>query len=97
MKRILSPLALAAALLPLSAQAIEYTQVQAAKSRVIFTYQQMGVAVDGHFRKFSGQLSFDPAKPTAARVSFDVDPEIWNAQSRRNGGKTGRERIGGSR
>ena len=73
MKRILSTLALAAALLPLSAQAIEYTQVQAAKSSVVFTYQQMGVAVDGHFRKFSSQLSFDPAKPTAARVSFDVE------------------------
>ena len=34
---------------------------------------------------------------SVASVSFDVDPEIWNAQSRRNGGKTGRERIGGSR
>jgi len=73
MKRFLSTLALAAALLPLSAQAIEYTQVQAAKSSVVFTYQQMGVAADGHFRKFSSQLSFDPAKPTAARVSFDVE------------------------
>ncbi len=50
MKRILSTLALAVALLPLSAQAIEYTQVQAAKSSVVFTYQQMGVAVDGHLR-----------------------------------------------
>jgi len=33
----------------------------------------MGVAVDGKFKKFSSQLSFDPAKPTAAKASFDVD------------------------
>jgi prepilin-type processing-associated H-X9-DG protein len=26
-------------------------------------------------------------------VSFDVDPEAWNAASRRNGGSTGRERY----
>lgn len=73
MKHALSTLALLAALSPLSAGAVEYNQVLPAKSSVAFTYQQMGVAVDGQFRKFSGQLSFDPAKPTAARVSFDVE------------------------
>lgn len=55
------------------AQAVEYTQVQADKSSVQFNYQQMGVKMDGRFRKFSSQLNFDPAKPTAARASFDIE------------------------
>lgn len=56
-----------------TAHATEYTQVQPDKSAINFIYKQMGVTVDGNFRKFSSQLSFDPAKPTAARASFDVD------------------------
>ena len=59
-------------LLP-AAQAVEYTQVQPARSSVNFTYKQMGVAVDGKFARFSSQLSFDPAKPAAARATFDVE------------------------
>jgi len=68
-------LVLAAALvaaLP-AAHAVEFNQVQPDKSTVSFVYKQMGVAVDGRFRKFSGQLAFDPAKPEAARAAFDVD------------------------
>ncbi|HEX6733409.1 MAG TPA: YceI family protein [Azonexus sp.] len=57
----------------LSAQAVEYSQVQADKSSVAFVYKQMGVAVDGRFKKFSSQLSFDPAKPTAGKAVIDVD------------------------
>ncbi|WP_153130516.1 YceI family protein [Dechloromonas hortensis] len=56
-----------------SAQAVEYSQVQADKSAIHFTYKQMGVAVDGKFKKFASVLSFDPAKPTAAKATFDVD------------------------
>ena len=56
-----------------SVQAAEYTQVQPDKSAIIFVYKQMGVAVDGKFKKFSSQLSFDPAKPTAAKATFDVE------------------------
>ncbi len=57
---------------PLAAQAVEFNQVQPAKSAINFVYTQMGVAVDGKFSKFSSQLNFDPAKPTAAKASFDV-------------------------
>jgi polyisoprenoid-binding protein YceI len=70
MKRIALALALATGL---SAQAIEYNQVQADKSSVAFVYQQMGVSVDGRFKKFSSQLSFDPARPAASKATFDVD------------------------
>ena len=70
MKKILLALTLARAF---SAQAVEYTQVQADKSAINFTYKQMGVAVDGKFKKFASQLNFDPAKPAAAKATFDVE------------------------
>ncbi len=70
MKKILLALALASAF---SAQAAEYTQVQADKSAINFTYKQMGVAVDGKFKKFASQLTFDPAKPAVAKATFDVE------------------------
>jgi hypothetical protein len=35
--------------------------------------QADGCAVDGKFSRFSSQLNFDPAKPTAAKASFDVE------------------------
>lgn len=70
MKRLALALALAGAL---SAQAVEYNQIQTDKSSVAFVYKQMGVAVDGRFKKFTGQFNFDPAKPTAGKASFDVD------------------------
>jgi len=70
MKRIALAFALTTAF---SAQATEYTQVQPEKSSVAFVYKQMGVAVDGKFKKFSSQLSFDPAKPTAAKATFNVE------------------------
>ncbi|MGB4062274.1 MAG: YceI family protein [Azonexus sp.] len=71
MKRLAFALAFAA-LIP-AAQAVEYTQVQPDKSAVNFVYKQMGVAVDGKFKKFSSQLNFDPAKPTSAKASFDIE------------------------
>ncbi len=70
MKKIALAFALATAF---SAQAAEYTQVQPEKSSVAFVYKQMGVAVDGKFKKFNSQLSFDPAKPTAAKATFNVE------------------------
>ncbi len=72
MKRIALALAFALAT-TLSAHAVEYNQVQADKSAINFVYKQMNVAVDGKFKRFSSQLSFDPAKPTAAKASFDVE------------------------
>lgn len=62
-----------AATLPAAAQAVEYTQIQADKSRLGFGYKQMGVAMDGRFQRFTAQLSFDPAKPAVAKASLTVD------------------------
>lgn len=56
-----------------NAQAIEYNQFLPEKSSVTFSYQQMGVKMDGRFRKFAAQLAFDPAKAAVAKASFEVD------------------------
>ena len=72
MKRFLFALALAVGL-PLAAQAANFNQVQNDKSAIAFTYQQMGVKVDGKFRKFAAKLNFDPAKPAEAQATLDVD------------------------
>jgi polyisoprenoid-binding protein YceI len=70
MKKIALILSLASAL---SVQAAEFTQIQADKSAINFTYKQMGVAVDGRFKRFTSQLHFDPVKPAAAKAIFEVE------------------------
>jgi polyisoprenoid-binding protein YceI len=74
---ILRPIlsALLAALLVASgtAQAVEFSQFQADKSTLQFVSKQMGVAVDGRFKKFSATLAFDPAKPAAATARLELD------------------------
>lgn len=73
MKPVRTALAILAAALAAPASAVEYAKVQPERSTIAFTYQQMGVKMDGHFRKFGAELSFDPARPAAARAVIDVD------------------------
>ena len=44
-----------------------------AQSEITFVSKQMGVPVDGRFKRFDAQIAFDPAKPEAAKVAFTVD------------------------
>ncbi|UXY16894.1 YceI family protein [Chitiniphilus purpureus] len=44
-----------------------------AKSRLGFSFQQMGVTVDGGFKQYSAQVNFDPAKPETTQATFSVD------------------------
>ena len=44
-----------------------------AQSEIAFTSKQMGVPVDGKFKKFDAQVAFDPKKPEAAKIAFTVD------------------------
>jgi Uncharacterized conserved protein len=62
-----------AALFALSAQAGEFNQFLPAKSAISFIATQMNVPVEGSFKRFSGQLDFDPARPAAARATLDID------------------------
>lgn len=58
--------------LPL-AHAAEYKTVALEKSKVTFSYKQMGVTIEGQFKKFSPTLSFDPAKAANAKAAIDID------------------------
>ena len=44
-----------------------------AQSDISFTSKQMGVPVDGRFRKFDAQVVFDPRKPEAAKIVIGID------------------------
>jgi polyisoprenoid-binding protein YceI len=44
-----------------------------AQSEIAFTSKQMGVPVDGKFKKFDAQVAFDPKKPEAAKIAFTID------------------------
>ncbi|QLH52006.1 MAG: YceI family protein [Candidatus Accumulibacter cognatus] len=56
-----------------NAGAAEYGQFQADKSSLTFVSKQMGVPIDGRFRKFAVSVAFDPARPTAASARLDLD------------------------
>ena len=60
-------------LLTLTTHAATLDAVQPDKSKIGFSFKQMGVAMDGHFAKSSATLNFDSAKPEQAKASIEVD------------------------
>ena len=72
MKHLFTTLALAATALT-TAHAATYQTVAPEKSTITFSYKQMGVAMDGKFKKFSAQVSLDTAKLDKAKGSIDID------------------------
>lgn len=44
-----------------------------AQSEIVFVSRQMGVPVEGHFRKFDAQIAFNPAQPATSKIAFTVD------------------------
>jgi polyisoprenoid-binding protein YceI len=62
---------LAAALLALGASAEQ--KLVPAQSEIVFVSKQMGVPVDGRFKRFDAQLAFDPKKPAESKIAFSVD------------------------
>jgi len=60
---------LAATALPACAQ----QKLLPAQSDISFTSKQMGVPVDGKFKRFDAQLAFDPKKPEAAKIAMTID------------------------
>jgi len=68
--RVASLLLLAAA----SAAAVHAEQkLLPAQSDIAFVSKQMGVAMEGHFKKFDAQIAFDPAKPETGKIALSVD------------------------
>ena len=72
MKHIFTSLALGLGLVA-SAQAATLQTLVAEKSSVTFSYRQMGVAMEGKFRKFGAQLQLDPARPEKATGRLDIE------------------------
>lgn len=56
----------------LSAYAVEYTRIDPARSTLLLAFTQMGVTVEGSFRKFEARLLFDPAHPEKARAELII-------------------------
>jgi polyisoprenoid-binding protein YceI len=69
----LSRAVLGAALVLGTQAALAQQQLVPAQSEVQFTARQMGVPLDGHFKKFSAQVVFDPAKLATSKIAFTVD------------------------
>ena len=44
-----------------------------AQSEIGFTNKEMGVPVEGKFKKFDAQIAFDPKKPETAKIAFTID------------------------
>lgn len=64
--------------------------VDAGKSKLVATFTQMNVGVEGEFRKFSGSIVYDPANPATSSAelvvdtaSFDIGDEEYNAEVRK--------------
>lgn len=62
-----APAPAAAAAAPAAAQLIP------AQSSIHFVSRQLGVPVEGHFRKFDARIAFDPRQPAAGKIAFSVD------------------------
>ena len=56
-----------------STYAVEFGKVDAGKSNISFNYKQMGVNMDGRFKKFTADIQFDPSKAASASAVLDVD------------------------
>ncbi len=55
------------------APSFAHAEVDLAKSAVTAISKQMNVPVEGVFKKFSAQVSFDPANPSAGKAQISVD------------------------
>lgn len=73
---------------PVSAQ----QKLVAAQSDISFASKQMGVPVEGKFKKFEADLNFDPKKPDTSKIAFTVDlasVDIGNTETEKELGKPG--------
>jgi len=57
----------------LAVSAFAQAKLQPAQSELSFITKQMGVPVDGRFKKFDATLNLDPKKPDAGSVAFSID------------------------
>ncbi len=60
-------------LLTALAGAAEFKVLRPQQSSVSFVSKQMGVPVDGEFKKFTASIVLDPAKPEKGKARIDID------------------------
>ncbi|MFM2396863.1 MAG: hypothetical protein RLZZ144_113 [Pseudomonadota bacterium] len=53
--------------------ATEFKEFQPASSSVTFVSKQMGVPVEGRFKKFAAQIAFDLTKPEKSTAKIDIE------------------------
>lgn len=66
---LIVPLLLAAS----PASGAEFTVLRPQQSSITFVSKQMGVPVEGSFRKFTARIAVDPARPEAGTARIDID------------------------
>jgi len=69
LKRCLCVASLALAAWPVWAQQVLLPE----QSELLFVSRQMGVPVEGRFRRFSADMAFDPARLASSHIRFSVD------------------------
>ena len=59
----------------LSAASVAFAQQKLvpAQSEIVFVTKEMGVPVEGRFKRFDAQLTFDPARPETSKMALTVD------------------------
>ena len=62
-----------AALALVSLPALAQQKLLPEQSEIAFVARQMGVPLEGKFRKFDAQINFDVAKPQTSKIAFAVD------------------------
>ncbi|MBI5918805.1 MAG: YceI family protein [Nitrosomonadales bacterium] len=55
------------------ASALVFDQVQPSENTLTFAYKQMGVLLDGKFKRYNAQVSFDPAKLGSAQARIEIE------------------------
>jgi len=71
--RLIACAAVSGAIVSVALPASAQQKLLPAQSEIAFTSRQMGVPVDGKFKKFDAQVAFDPKKTDAAKIAFTVD------------------------
>lgn len=66
-------LLIAALLTTLPALGEDFTVLDAQHSNLSFTSKQMGVPVEGSFKKFTMQIAINPARPETGSARIDID------------------------
>lgn len=62
-----------------SSYAVEYSSIDAAKSKITFTSKLMGSKISGGFGRFSGKVLFNPDEPEKAKANLVIDIASFNA------------------